>query len=218
MKKAGVKLLLALVLLLMVMPLTTGQVWAATLKFDQTTLSLTVGQTVDVAVVADIGSDQARTVDAYITYDPSILEAQQVTDGTFFPTVSSNITSGKVYIAGLVNDPVTTKTGSGTLATITFKALAAGTGTISVLCQAGASQTSIITKNDLNATNIIECASNGTVAVTVGGGGGSTTTTTPTAYPTITQLPRTGFFDQVVHFSVPGVMLILVGSGLRLLL
>ena len=183
-------------------------VQAAALKFDKTTVSTTNGGTFQIAVTVDPGSDALNSVDSYVTFDAALLKATVVTAGTLFPTVSNDIsTSGKVYIAGMVNDPASSVSSAGTVATITFQALKDGTATLSFDCN-----TSKIIKNDINASNVIVCSTNGTSAVTIGGGG-----TQPTSAPP-SQLPQSGIFDNVVKFMVPGTIMLILGGILRLVL
>lgn len=213
----------AVFLLLMIVPTVFSSVEAATLKFDKTTFTLNPGSTVDLQVMVDAGSDQILGVDSYVAYDPAYFEPQNVTNGTFFPTVLNNTFSGKVYLAGIVNDPATFKTGSGTLATVTFKALKNGTGTLSFYCVDGANDSSKILKNDTNATNVIQCANNGNASYTIGSGAAPTTapgaaTTAPvTAAPTISSLPKTGFADSMNHVGLTGAVLLLIGIGVKVL-
>lgn len=202
-----------------VVPTILGRSEAASLKFGTTALTVTTGQTVTVDVVVDAASDQVSSTDAYVVYDPTLLEATTVTVGTFFPTVTNNITAGKVYIAGLVDDPATSKTGSGTLATITFKGLKDGTGTLTFDCSATASNTSKVVKNDINATNVLVCSENGQATVTVGTGTAVTPTSTSSATnPTPSVLPQTGIIENIQVLAVPGMILLLVGGLLRLAL
>lgn len=165
-----------------------GQVHAASLRFDKTSNSVAPGSQFEVQVIIDPGAEQVTSTDAWIVYDKNILSIVSVQDGTYFPTVLNDpSTSGKVYIAGLVNDPSEFKSGVGTVATITFRANTNGTGNLSYECSPNATETSKIIKNDINSTNIIECASNGQQSVTVStsgtGGGGGTGGTTPTSVP-----------------------------------
>lgn len=172
-----------------------SQVRAAALRFDKTSNSVTSGNTFDVQVVIDPGSEQVTSTDAWIVYDKNILTVVSVKDGTYFPTVlNDTTTAGKVYVAGLVNDPTEFKSGVGTVATITFRATTNGNATISYQCDPNATETSKIIKNDINSTNIIECGANGTQAVTVGSGGsggGGTAPTTAPGQPTSTPFPTT---------------------------
>ncbi|MBI4226047.1 hypothetical protein HY612_02940 [Candidatus Roizmanbacteria bacterium] len=189
-----------------------GQIHAAFLNFDKATVLTSLEEAFEIQVIVDGGSDQISSTDAYIIYDASLLEAQAITPGNFFPTVVNNITSGKVYIAGLVDNPATYKTGSGTVATITFKALSQGSGTLSFDCQEGVYNSSKIIKNDLNATNIIDCNQNGTSSMTVG----SSLTGGKIASPSA--LPKSGIFENFSKVAVPGMILLLLGGALRIIL
>lgn len=218
--KKSIFILSLLLFVVFITPSIFGRTEAANLKFGTTALTVTTGQTVTVDVIVDAGSDQISSTDAYVLYDPTLLEATTVTAGTFFPTVTNNITSGKVYIAGLVDDPATSKTGSGTLATITFSGLKDGTGTLTFDCSATASNSSKVVKNDINATNVLVCAENGQATVTVGVGGGLTPTSVSggVTNPTPSVLPQTGIFENIQALAVPGMILLLVGGLLRLAL
>lgn len=202
-------------------------VFAGTLLFDPASQTITVGQNVSLKVNVDAGTDNITSVDAYITYDSNVLElpsgVASIADGTFFPSVSKfNTQPGKIYIAGMVNDPATSKTGTGTIATITFRGKANGTATVKYDCTQGLTTDSNISKNEINATDLIVCASNGSSVITVGTGVSAATPTPTTAgggttNPTPTALPRSGIFDNM-SIAVPAAFLIMVGGLVRLLL
>ena len=189
-----------------------GQIQAGFLTFDKDTIVANIGDIFDVQIIVDPGSEQISSDDAYVIYDPSLIEAQGVTPLDYFPTVVNNIQSGRVYVAGLVDDPATYKTGSGGVASISFKALANGLGTLTYDCQPGVYNSSKIIKNDLHASNIIECDQNGRVNITIGSGIGGGITATPSG------LPRTGIFENVSRIAVPGIILLLLGGALRIIL
>ncbi len=186
---------------------------AGTLKFDTTTVNTTVNNTFQVQVIVDAASDQINSIDAYITYDSNVLQAQSVAAGTFFPSIAQNLITGKVYVAGYVNDPATSKSGTGTVATITFKALATGTTTLAYFCDTSVNESSKIIKNDINATNVIVCGSNGTSTVTIGGATSLTPTVTVTGSGTggTSSLPTSGTMENILGISVPGLVLVAVG-------
>jgi hypothetical protein len=216
MKKLG-KLLLFLIFFGLLLPSYLMSVEAASLKFDNPTVSVANGATFQIAVTIDPGSDSLNSTDAYVTFDPTLLKANSVTAGTLFPTVSNDTSvAGKVYISGMVNNIANPVSTAGTVATITFQALKDGLATLSFDCNS-----SKIIKNDLNATNVIACSQNGTSAVTIGSGGeGTSTSLSPTTIPAantgVSQLPQTGTFDNVIRVAVPGVILLLLGSMFRL--
>ncbi len=167
----------------------TVSVDAAFLRFSPSTISAVNGNTFQVSVLVDSASDEILSTDAYVLYDSKTLQAMSVADGTYFPYVVHNITPGKVSIRGLVTDAATSRTGSGTLATLTFKVLAPGSAALSFFCDMNANDTSKIVKNDINATNIIVCTQNNTASVVAVA---PTVTTTATGSATVTPLGGTG--------------------------
>lgn len=229
--KTFILLFISVAVLLFLLPLRQG-IFAATLQFDPSSKSLKIGETAEIKINVQAGADQVTSADAYITYDQNILEVQNVTMGTFFPTTSKDFSKlGKIYMAGMIDDPATSKAGAGTLGSVFFKAKANGTTTAVFTCEQGATTDSNITKNDLNATDVIQCSSNGKAAITVGDGDAAVTPTPTTTAPTPTstatpsptpkpptQLPQSGVFDNVVKYSVPGVVLLFLGGVVRLLL
>lgn len=186
---------------------------AAFLKFDNTSYTVTSGDTILIQVMVDPGSDQIAGTDAYVTFDSTLLQATTVTAGTYFPSVSNDIAAGKVSIWG-VTEPASPKTGVGTIATITFKALKSGTGTLTYFCDAASSSSSKVVKNDINATNVITCSQNQTATISSSGtssSGGTTASATPS------QLPQTGSFDNLPLFGIFGVSLLAAGFFLKVL-
>lgn len=210
------KILIALLIFLGITPLVFA-VEAASLKFNNSSATVSNGGTFQIEVVVDPGSDSVNSADVYVSYDGTLLKATGVSAGSLFPTVTNDVaTSGTVYIAGMVNDPANSISSSGTVAIITFEALKEGTGTLSFDCNS-----SKVVKNDLNATNVLTCTSNGTSAVTVGAGGSSDPTATPVTDgtgETPTELPQTGIWDNVARLAIPGALLLLLGGALRLIL
>ena len=186
---------------------------AASLNFDKSTATAANGDTFQISVTVDPGSDGLNSTDAYVTFDSTLLKATAVSAGSLFPTVSNDTsTAGKVYIAGMVNDPASSVSTTGTLATITFQGLKEGSGTLSFDCN-----TSKIIKNDINASNVLVCSQNGTAAITVGSGSGTAPTTAPNNSAPA-ELPQSGIFDNVVKFAFPGAILLILGGVLRLVL
>jgi hypothetical protein len=213
--------IIALFIGLIVVP-TTRAVSAASLSFDKTTASVNVGDSISIKVLIDAGTEQIISSDAYVLFDGTALQAQSVSDGDFFPIVSSNINTSRVYIAGLVTDVASAKTGSGTLATISFKGLKNATVTLSFDCQ-GVGGPSKIIKNEVNSSNIIVCSSNGTSIITVGSGSSGSsssgsTSSNPTTTATPSVLPQTGIMDYINLWSTVGIVLFIIGGTMRLLL
>lgn len=216
------KKLLTMLVILSWVSVSSAQVNAGFLKFDQSSYDLAVGDTFDVQIIVNPGSDQITSIDSYVTYDSAIINATSVTEGSYFPTVLNDLTSGKVYVAGLVNSPSDFKTGTGTVATISFEALKEGTTELVFDCNGQATVTSKVIKNDINSTNVIECSQNGTATVTIGVGATADTTTedTPTPTPTrrpVTQLPASGSAENMMMLGALGAVLVVIGGVAKLI-
>ncbi len=200
--------------------------YAAVLKYNPLTTTTGVGNTISVEVKVDSTADQIAGTGAVVIFDSSFLEFQSVSAGTHFPIVTNTMAGGKLEITAVVDNSSQYKTGEGTVATVTFKALKAGTTTLTYYCDLTKNDTSKIAKNDINATNIIECSANGTHTVTIGAtgtgtGGTGTGTTGGTSGGTGTtyspsQLPQSGAYDNVFKFAIPGVILLVFGAAMRM--
>lgn len=229
-----------------VMPVFASTFAAGSLQFSPTSKAVKVGDTFDVQVNINTGSDSVAGADAYIIYDPSIVDYQSVTNGTFFDTpFKATYPPNKVYLGGIMDQgSLKPDSGSGSMATITFKAKQNGTMTLTFACGSSAApQTSAISKKNSGGQNIIDCNSNGTSTITVSGSGGSSPTATPTpssggsgaaaatptpgssaatagtATPTpVTKLPRSGVAENMMAYGIMGGLLLILGFGARLLL
>lgn len=212
------------------------------MTFDPATKDANVNDSIDIKADVNAGTEQINSVDAYIKYDSTMLEFQKFTDGDFFPIVTTEeISNGNLYIGAYVDDPGTTKTGTGTYSTITFKALKEGTTTVEYFCDESVNETSEVIKADIDSTNIINCSGNGTSVITIGSSGEEVPTSTPTPTPTdtpasdegtstggtdtvvdttddVTELPQSGILENILAVSLPGAALLLIGIALKLLL
>lgn len=201
-----------------------SSVHAAMLQFDPATGSGAVGETIDLGVVVNAGSDEILAVDAQVRYDKNILEVQNCTDGTFLKVARKDFaTPGQLYIAGIVEDPGSPVTGKGTMATCTFKVKANATTNVTYSCTPGETASdSNVAKNNADATDIIQCSDNGTAVITAGTGVGGAPTATPSAGQGGTtipsELPKTGIIDELMKFAVPGAILVAVGLVTKVLL
>jgi len=206
---------------------------AAYFKFDKSSISVSAGDTFDIAVIVDAGTDQVQSADIYVTYDSTALTAQSVTPGTYFPSVLKTIASGQVYIAGIPQQQNQPVTGTGTVATINFKATKAAT--LSFDCD-----NSTIVKYDPNSPNILVCSQNQGATVLVGGqspvvtstpaptaassgnnsnsSNSSSSSSSSTVQPTPSVLPTTGFFDNTLRIALPGLILLSIGLLARFVL
>lgn len=199
---------------------TWGSAFAATLKFDPTTISTTVGETFKLDVVVDAEDKQILGVDAQIEYSGSICEVESITDGDFLEVGIKEFTlPGKIYIAGVVASPGESVTGKGVLATIQCKAKAAGTTKFTYTCETGATNESNISEKSTDAPDLIQCSLNGEAVVTVTDSTKKIKEKTSTgSAKTPSELPRTGIVEDVMLYTVLGVGFMVVGIGAKALL
>lgn len=210
MRKSFRKIIFYFFFIFFVFPYFFSFIRAASFSFDKTTVTVNSGETFQLSVNLNPESDKIYSADIYINYDASFLKPTNVSAGSLFPTVSNDIsTSGKVYIAAMVNDPTSAVSSSGTVATITFQALKDGSVTLSFDCNS-----SKIIKDDVNASNVLNCSANNSAAITIGTG--STNNNTSSEIPE--ELPKTGILENVLKFAFPGIILLILGGALRLVL
>lgn len=205
-------------------------VGAAYLKFDKETVDASVGEEFQVKVMIDTEGEEVVSTDAYVSYDEEKLEATGVQASDFFDTVTYDLLTGKVYVAGMSDDIGVGKTGTGAIATITFKPKTSGSTTLAFICDPNATQTSKIIKVGVDAENIINCSSNKSLSVNIdessgssgstdsgsnsdssGNTAGASTGTTPS------QLPKSGIFDNTLSFTLWGGAFLLFGAVLKVL-
>lgn len=189
--------ILALVLVGALMPAPFAQATTTIVRFDPAATTLSIGQTVTVNVriddVVGLAGDEI-----HMSYNPSILEVQdadpaqagvQITIGSFLhpdyvALHSVDPAQGKIDLSVLQLPPRPPVSGSGVLATITFKAIGNGTSPLTF---------NSVLLSTSSAEPIYASLQNG--QVTVGGGAGPTPTPAPPTptpvpgYPTPTPVP-----------------------------
>jgi hypothetical protein len=197
-----------------------GITYAATFNFSPTSTEVRPDNTFDLQINVDALTDQIAGTDIYLSYDANLLEVQTITDGSYFPQVENVPSTGRLYITGFVNTQGDYKTGSGTVATVTFKALAEGNTEITIDCDTTQTDTSKIVQNDTAVTNILDCSSLQAHAVTISanapdnGTSSSNTTTTTTA----SELPKSGVVEDMISYAIFGGILVGLGATIRILL
>lgn len=184
------------------------------------------GTEFSVKVKIDTDGRAAMAADALVNFDSTRLEVKQVATGGFFSGFDYNISNsnGRITIYSFAEQALQTRTGTGDLATVTFKAIASGTATVSFLCQAGSNSDSAIW--DSTGNDLIDCASNGSGSYVIGSSVGGTsptntpapeTTTAPDApTPTPSQLPETGIETPILGLLIGGGIMMLLGLAVVL--
>lgn len=166
---------------------------AATMSISPATQSVHVGDTFTVSININTSGATIDGVDIrYLNYNPALLEVQdadsttagvQIAPGALMPVTvanSVNASTGKILFSQVVMGGGG-YSGSGTLATITFKALAVGTANITIDSANGATTDTNIASagNDTltsatGASYTISAATTGTTGGTTGGTSGGT--------------------------------------------
>ncbi len=144
--------------------LTTSQVYAvpATLSFDPSDIKIKNGQEIQVNINMFTGNEAVASTDIMINYDKSLLEPipNSTKNGTIFQTIDTKIISpGKLYIYGVQENKNEFVKAQGTVATVSFKTLKAGTTQLSFDCNPVIKNTSQIIKGSDSFQNIISCPS-----------------------------------------------------------
>lgn len=175
---------------------------AASLSLSPATATKNVGDAFNVDIVLNTGGDAAAGVTAILTYDTTKLQVtsgSQITAGSLFTnplTNTVNSTIGEIrFDSGSLG---TAYTGTGTVATIPFKALAAGNAAVNFTFNPSSTTNTSLVASAASPTNLLTTVNNGTYTIS----SGTTTTTTP---------PVTGVVENTLMVIGGGIFLILTG-------
>jgi hypothetical protein len=188
----------------------------ATLALSPSSSSATVGSTFDVQIVLNTGGSNTSGTDISLRFDKDKLNIVDIKNGTIYNQyVGKNInnTTGISTISGLASTTTTLFKGTGTFATITFRAVAPGTAAVTFAYTPG-------NKNDTNVADFdtqeeaLSSVTNGSYTIT--GTGGSTTTTNTSTTTGTTPTTRRGL--PVTANALPLIILtatslLFVGGG-----
>lgn len=155
-------------------PLAAGEV--ATLALSPTSGNHTINSTFNVNVILNTNGQATSGTDLVISYNPLDLEVQdantsvtgvQIQPGTLYPLNFGNIvntTTGKIGFAGIINPGDPGYTGTGVLATITFKALRITTTQVNFDFTLGSTIDSNVTSVTTN-TDILASVTNASFSI-----------------------------------------------------
>lgn len=194
---------LFIVLYFVFLPSTAG---AAYLTLEPQTRTAAPAETFSVDVKINTDGEKVTSADALFNFNSSILSVSSVTPGDFFPQNFKTTTSSQIYVGGAIQNATESRTGSGLLATINFKAVGSGTATLGYDCTAGKTSDSNITKDDRNATDILNCDQLVDGVYTVSG---DVTSTQPT--PTPKTLPESGNVTNTLIIGGLGLLIVVIG-------
>lgn len=165
---------------------------ASTLAFSPSATTVKAGDKFTLAVKLDTAANQVGLIQLRIVYDPAYLEAEDITNDIFAPSirVSKKIDpNGKVSISVGAKDNTHPINGSGTIAVLSMKALKASATPILVKFTPSPDTTA----NALNETDTDVIIGRSPAAITITGTNGTVPTTTTTPKLTLTPVltPKT---------------------------
>ncbi len=207
------KIFLIVLFFILAVFFTPTTVFAQTLSLDPTQIGVTVGQEFTVKININTNGVQTSGADAMITFDSNVLDLTNTANGGFYTTFAANPLSGatnKYYINAFETDSTSTKTGSGTIATLTFKGKANGSSPVTFDCTAGSKADTNIIKSGTS-DDVVNCSGLVTGSYTVGPANATPITSNTSSNPTPSVLPRSGSVEVTLLAVGAGILLTLVG-------
>lgn len=169
--------------------------WAATLSLSPSTGSFTAGNIFSVQIVLDTQGSLVQGVDVqYLNYNPALLEVQdenasaagvQILPGTLMSNTQINTvdtTQGRISFSQVTTGN-TSFTGSGTLATVRFRALAQGNAAATFNFTPGSTADTNVASNGVDVLSAVTNGSYTLTAVVTPPPPSPTPTPTPTPTP-----------------------------------
>ncbi len=163
---------------------------ATSLAFSPATISKKAGDTFSMDITIDTGPNQVVAAELHVVFDPAVLEAQTITNGPLFPNIlaSGIVDRGTASITVGAQNATKPVTGTGSVATVKFKALAATATPASVRL----APNTFVGSLGEGSTNVLTGSTPATVTITGGTPPGTTPTPSPAVSPTPTPTPRPG--------------------------
>jgi hypothetical protein len=194
-----------LILVGLVFAVFTETIFAASkprLYLDPATDDIKSGSQFTLKLSIDAGTQAVVAADAKVSFPKAKLEVVSVKVGTYFDSITKIIgnQTGNLEIHAYNKVQGETNTGSGDLATITFKSLSPGQAIVDLTCTAGSTVDSNIA--DVSGNDLIDClqTAGSEISILQAGVEGIATPT-----PTPSKLPKAGNMN-------PSLMLLAVGS------
>lgn len=176
---------------------------AASLSLSPASATKSVGTTFNVDIIVDTGGDATGGVTAILTYDTTKLSVSgsALTPGPIFGssvapfTNTVDATTGQIrYDSGTLGTPYT---GRGTLATITFRTVAAGSAAVNFVYNPSSTTGTSLVAASTGPTSLLSTVNNGIYTIT---SGAVTTTLLPT-----------GAVENTIAMVLGGLVFVIVG-------
>lgn len=204
------------------------------LYFDPKEITVNENSEVELILKINTGKISSSGADAVLDYDSSAFEIVSIENGGFFPLFGKHyeIANKKIYLTGFFAQKTDKKTGEGTFAKLTLKALKSGKRQVNFVCQ----EKSLVDTNilDEKGVDVLACRDLTGVIIQVqtktltvaksafgnvlGTSSGILITVTPTEIPTPTTfyatesaVPVTGVFDNTIFLLIFGSALVVFG-------
>jgi len=176
--------------------ITATNSFAASLSFSPSSKNLSINGALSLNVILNTAGSATDGVDAIITFDNSKLQYVSATLGSLFenPQAITAPTSNKITLRATSLEGGSYN-GTGTFATLQFKAISTGTALVSFDFTSGVATDSNVASKG---ADLLTSTSNGTY--TIGSASGSTTSTT--------SLPETGSGAPTVILLLGGLLLL----------
>lgn len=131
----------------------------ASLSFETSQNTVSLGDSLDLAINIFGDQEPIASTDVWISYNPSLVQPilPAKNSGLFESMEAKIVSPGKIYLYGLRRNADQSQTANGNIATITFKALQEGTAIFKFECETGGQNTSQIIKNNPELPNVINC-------------------------------------------------------------
>lgn len=169
---------------------------AATFSLNPSSKTVSVNETFTVSVLLDTEGQPTDGADAIILYDSGKLSVTSASLGSLYANkvIEDYATAGKVTLRA-TSTASTSFTGSGTFATIVFKAIADGNANVDFQFTAGSTTDSNVSKEG---SDLLTSVSSGSYTINASSGAGGTT------------LPQTGIITPTIFLASLGFLFILV--------
>jgi len=197
------KIFLSVFFTLLFMVITQKSIYAATLTLSPATKNVSLNEIFSVNVMLNTGGSDSDGVDAILTFDNSRLQFVSATLGSLFDDKQpiTTPTGNTITLRATTSTAGTNYNGTGTFATINFKAISAGTAAIKFnFTSGGTTDSNVAYLGD----DLLTSTNNGSYII----GSSSATSAGTVATPTPNNLPTTGVDSPTILVITLGLLLL----------
>ena len=206
------KIALSLGLALILLTFPKAALAAATLSFSPASKSVNTNDTFNVDVILNTGGSDTDGADVIVRYDGNKLSLVSASLGSLYANklTADTSTSGKITFRATSTE-ITAFNGTGTFASMTFKAIASGTANVYFDFTAGSTTDSNVA---YKGADILGSVANASYTIGTSTSGGTTTGGTTTGGTT--SIPVSGTVEPTILLLGGGILLLLLG-GIKLI-